>query len=204
MKIILLRHGQTEWNALQKYQGHTDIALNDFGRQQASRIAAYLRDHEKIEAIYCSDLSRGRETAEIIADQLQLSVNCDPRWRELCFGKWEGMTFTEVYERYPQEFDDWFHNTRRVQVPGGESFDEILERALPALSEITAQHKGTVLVVSHGGLIKTLLNHLQTGNGLWETYLEPGSMSFLEGQEGELVVSQIGFNLENQEEGEPQ
>lgn len=195
MKIILLRHGQTEWNALQKYQGHTDIALNDFGREQARKVAVYLRDHEEIEAIYCSDLSRGRETAEIIAAELQLHTNLDARWRELCFGHWEGLTFTEVYEQYPQAFDDWFNNTRQVKVPGGESFDEVLERVLPALAEIAGAHQGTVLVVSHGGVIRTLLNHLHGGNGMWETLLEPGSMTFLEWQGDHFVQATIGLDL---------
>src|SRR5665647_3785765 len=83
MKVILLRHCQTEWNVLQKYQGHTDIDLNDYGRQQAQRVADYLRENESIEAIYCTDLSRGRETAEIIGRALQLPVQGDVRWREL-------------------------------------------------------------------------------------------------------------------------
>lgn len=203
MKVILLRHGQTEWNKLHKYQGHTDIELNDFGRQQAKKVAAYLRDHEKVEAIYCSDLSRGRETAEIIGAELQLKVKCDPRWREICFGYWEGMTFNEVYEQYPREFDDWYKNTLQLKVPGGESFAELLERALPALTEMSVHHQGTVVVVSHGGLIKMLVNHLHGGNGLWDTYLEPGSMTYLEWQGGEFAVVKIGFKMENNEaEGE--
>lgn len=195
MKIILLRHGQTEWNALQKYQGHTDIALNDFGRQQAGRVARFLQENETVEAIYCSDLCRGRETAEIIARQLELPVEVDSRLREICFGYWEGLTFTEVYEQYPREFDDWFNNTSQVKVPGGESFDQLLDRALPALAEIAARHSGTVLIVSHGGLIKAVLNHLQNGNGLWETYLEPASMSFLEWKDGSFVPETEVINV---------
>lgn len=200
MKVILLRHGQTEWNTLQKYQGHTDIALNDFGRKQAQMVASYLCDNEEIEAIYCSDLSRGRETAEIVARENKLEVNCDPRLREISFGHWEGLTFSEVYERYPQEFDNWFHNTRLVKVPGGESFDDVLARSLPALEEIVAQHSGTVLVVSHGGLIKTLINHLNGGNGMWETSLEPASMTYLEWEGGSFTPVKIAFILETEKE----
>ncbi|CFX97930.1 Alpha-ribazole phosphatase, CobC [Syntrophomonas zehnderi OL-4] len=195
MKVILLRHGQTEWNALQKYQGHTDIPLNPTGREQAEKIAGYLRDNEEVEAIYCSDLSRGRETAAIIAEKLQLTATCDSRWRELCFGDWEGLTFTEVYEKYPREFDDWFNSTRTIKVPGGESFADVLGRALPALDEIAALHTGTVVVISHGGLIKAVLDHLQGSNGMWETSLQPGSMTILERRGGEYVPVKIGFNL---------
>lgn len=202
MKVILLRHGQTEWNKQHKYQGHTDIDLNDFGREQAKKVADYLRDNEKIEAIYCSDLSRGRETAEIIARELQLPIQTDLRWREICFGHWEGLTFNEVYEQYPQEFDDWYNNTLQMQISGGESFAELLERAQPALIEIAERHNGTVLVVSHGGLIKMIVNQMDSGNGLWDTYLEPGSMTFLEWQGDKFVPETIGFSLEMDQEQE--
>jgi len=194
MKVILLRHGQTEWNALQKYQGQTDINLNDYGREQAATVAEYLKENESIEAIYCSDLSRGRETAEIIARELQLPVRYDARWRELSFGCWEGLTYSEVCQQYPQEYDSWFKNTRQMQVPGGESFDDVLARSLPALHELAERHEGTVLVVSHGGLIKTILNNLH-GDGMWDIYLEPGSMSFLEWQESEFIPQKIGVTL---------
>ena len=148
--MILVRHGQTEWNALQKYQGHTDIALNDLGRSQAQKIADYLRDHEVVEAVYCSDLSRSLETAEIIGQGLELSPISDVRLKEISFGVWEGLTYTEVYQQYPQEFDYWFQSTRQVKVPGGESFEQVVERSLQALQEIAARHNGTVVVVSHG------------------------------------------------------
>ena len=196
MQVILLRHGQTEWNVLQKYQGHTDIDLNDYGRQQAQRVADYLRENETIEAIYCSDLSRGRETAEIIGRVLKLPVQGDVRWRELSFGRWEGLTYSEVYQQYPQEYDSWFKNTRQMQVPGGESFDDVLARSLPALYELADLHEGTVLVVSHGGLIKTILNHLH-GEDMWDIYLEPGSMSFLEWDGEQFITKKIGLKLDS-------
>lgn len=196
MRLILLRHGQTEWNKLHRYQGHTDICLNDLGREQAERVADYLCEHENIETIYCSDLSRARETAEIIARRLQLPVITDMCWREICFGNWEGLTYNEVYEQYPREYHDWFNNTLEMQVPGGESFAELLDRALPGMEEIAAQHQGTVLVVSHGGLIKTLVTHLKGENDLWDTYLEPGSLTFLERQGEVFVPVKTGFNLE--------
>lgn len=195
MKIILIRHGQTDWNVLQRYQGHKDIALNDQGRTQAEKIALYLQSHEMVEAIYSSDLSRSLETAVIISTVLKLPVLSDVRLKEISFGLWEGMTFTEVYEKYPLEFDNWFNNTQQVRVPGGESFDDVLHRSLQALNEIAARHTGTAVVVSHGGVIKAVLNHLNGGNGLWELGLEPCSMSYLEWKEGKFIPVEIGINL---------
>ncbi len=194
MKVLFLRHGQTEWNALQKYQGHMDIVLNDKGRGQAERLACYLRDHEKIEAIYCSDLIRSRETAEIIGRVLQLPVQIDKRLKEIGFGSWEGMTYEEVSRAFPEEYEKWFNNNLTIKVPGGESIDELLARSLSALGDFAKRHTGTVLVVSHGGLIKTVLNHL-LGSERWDTYLHPASISSLEWDGGCFVPQLIGFTL---------
>jgi alpha-ribazole phosphatase/probable phosphoglycerate mutase len=180
----MVRHGQTEWNAQQKYQGHTDIPLNEKGREQARTIARYLLEHEKVEAIYCSDLQRGMETAQIIGQTLNLEPVKDIRFKEMSFGQWEGMTFTEVYKQYPREFDNWYRHTMDVKVPGGESLNDVLHRSLEALYEIAARHQGTVVVVSHGGLIKSLLNHLQEDHDMWGSRLETGSMVVLEWQQG--------------------
>jgi alpha-ribazole phosphatase/probable phosphoglycerate mutase len=193
MKIILLRHGQTEWNALQKYQGHIDIGLNDIGREQAEKLALYLRENENIEAIYCSDLSRSRETAEIIGRELQLPVQADERLREIGFGNWEGMTYEEVSQTYPEEYAKWFNNNLTIKVPGGESIDDLLARSLPALGDLAKKHEGTVLVVSHGGLIKTILNHI-LGSDCWDIYLHPASISSLEWDGERFVPQLIGFN----------
>ncbi|NLV20386.1 MAG: alpha-ribazole phosphatase [Syntrophomonadaceae bacterium] len=198
MKVLLLRHGQTEWNALQKYQGHIDIALNDMGRAQAEKIAGYLQANENIEAIYCSDLSRSRETAEIIARRLQLPVQADERLREIGFGSWEGMTYEEVSRAYPVEYEKWFNNNLDIKVPGGETINELLARSLPVLGELTEKHQGTVLIVSHGGLIKTVLNHIH-GKERWDIYLHPASVSSLEWDGKRFVPQLIGFTLPEQD-----
>jgi len=195
MKIILVRHGQTEWNLLGKYQGHTDISLNETGRGQALRAAEYLAEEEKVEAIYCSDLKRTRETADIIAGKLNLPVTCDPRLRELSFGLWEGLTFNEVYERYPQDFDHWFNNTCEMNVPQGESFNQLKSRAVKAVEEISQKHKGTVVVVTHGGTIKALLHYINNDNCLWKTVVEPGSLTYLAIEENNMKVLRKGVKL---------
>ncbi len=176
MKIILVRHGETNWNLYNKYQGHRDIALNDTGRKQAHEIALRLKN-DNIEAIYCSDLSRTLETASIIAEYFKLPVNVDPRLREMSFGEWEGLTFTEVYARYPEEYEDWYRNTGTFKIPGGESPGELLERVWPALLEITRRHAGTILVSTHGGVLRSLLHHIQGDREhLWRDGLGNGSI----------------------------
>jgi alpha-ribazole phosphatase len=195
MKIILIRHGQTEWNALQKYQGHTDVQLNELGRKQATRVAEFLKEQEKFEALYSSDLSRARDTAEIIGSQINLPVFTDTRLRELSFGLWEGMTFSEVYEEYREKFDSWYNNTAEFKVPGGESFNQLVTRSMQALQEMAAKHNGTVVVTTHGGVIMAVLYHLNVASDLWQGGVEPGSISSFEFNQGSIKSLQIGLCL---------
>lgn len=199
MKVILVRHGQTEWNFLKKYQGQIDIPLNDVGRSQVQRAGEYLASNEKVEALYCSDLSRTRETAEIVGKAINLSPSCDPRLREIAFGEWEGLTFAQAYEKYPEEFDNWYNNPFKIRVPGGETFEQVINRSMEAVKEIRAKHKGTVVIVTHGGVIKAILSQSEAKNDLWKTSVDPGSittLNFLDVSEGKFMPIEIGLVLE--------
>jgi len=195
MRIIMIRHGQTEWNALHRYQGHTDIKLNQVGRMQARQVAQYLSQTEQIEAIYCSDLARSMETAQIIAREIKLPVMADRRLREIHFGKWEGLTFSEVYDQFKPEFDTWFNNTSDFRAPGGESFQDLLNRSLQAVQEIAGKHTGTVAVATHGGVIMALLYHLDVRPELWKHGVPPGSLSDLEISHEGIKVNEIGLEV---------
>lgn len=178
-RIILIRHGETDWNREQRYQGQTDIPLNERGRSQARNIAAYLRQHEAVEAVYSSDLVRCRETASIIAGVFNLPVNSDARLRELRFGYWEGLRYEELDHTFHEEFQQWFRNTRDYAVPGGESFAQALDRMLPCIAEIAGRHRGTAAICSHGGIIRAFINHLDPSFGFWDRSLHPGSLSII-------------------------
>lgn len=184
MIVIMVRHGQTDWNFEQKYQGHCDIPLNDTGRQQARHLAAVLQQ-EAIDAVYSSDLHRARETAGIIAAGLSLPVTLDTRLREMSFGVWEGRTFTEIYRDYPNQFEEWFKNTSNYTVPGGESVKLLLERLQSFMNDIKSRHSGTVLLVTHGGVIRSFLFSILgcDSRQLWKKGLEPGSVTMLRVQE---------------------
>jgi broad specificity phosphatase PhoE len=137
--LLLVRHGETDWNAVGRLQGQTDRPLSDFGRQQARRLAEELAE-EKLEAIYSSDLSRARETAEIVGERLGLPVVLDPDLREKDWGTWEGLTSIE----------------RDRVAFAGESTEAHQERILRALRRISERHPddGRVLVVTHGGSMR--------------------------------------------------
>jgi broad specificity phosphatase PhoE len=136
--LLLVRHGETDWNADGRLQGHTDRPLSDFGRRQARHLAEELAE-EKLDAIYASDLSRARETAEIVGVRLGLGVVIDPGLREKDWGTWEGLTGVE---------------RDRVEFVG-ESTEAHQERMLGALRRIAERHSGgRVLVVTHGGSMR--------------------------------------------------
>src|SRR5687768_8562436 len=145
--LLLARHGETDWNRELRIQGSSDIALNELGRQQASALAQELAD-VPLDAIYSSDLSRARETAEAVAATHELQVRLDPRLRERAFGSWEGLTREDIAELPDRSRHD------------GESDDEVRERVLEAVQAIADAHPGEqVLVVAHGGALNALWHH---------------------------------------------
>lgn len=137
--LLLVRHGETDWNADGRLQGHTDRPLSDYGRRQARQLASEL-EAEELEAIYSSDLARARETADIVGEQLGLPVELEPDLREKDWGNWEGLS---LVERDRVEFV-------------GESTEAHQERTLRALRRIAEGHPGDsrVLVVTHGGSMR--------------------------------------------------
>jgi probable phosphoglycerate mutase len=137
-QLLLVRHGETDWNAAGRLQGHTDRPLSDYGREQARRLAEELAG-EEFDAIYASDLARASETAEIVGARLEHPVLLDPDLREKNWGTWEGLTSTERLD---------------VELVG-ESAEQHQKRMLAALGRIAAKHPdGRVLVVTHGGSMR--------------------------------------------------
>jgi broad specificity phosphatase PhoE len=137
--LLLVRHGETDWNAEGRLQGHTDRPLNDYGRRQAKALADRLAACDQVAAVYTSDLARARETAEIVAERLGLAVVADPDLRERNWGNWEGLTGSE---------------RDRVEYVG-EASDAHGERVLRAVQRIAEHHPGErVVVVTHGGSLR--------------------------------------------------
>ncbi|MGQ0792588.1 MAG: histidine phosphatase family protein [Deltaproteobacteria bacterium] len=157
MNLILVRHGETEWNRLSRCQGFSDVELNDTGRLQAQALASSLRG-ETIAAVYSSDLIRAMDTARATAQYHNLPLNTDSDLREMNQGDLEGLTFVEIKERYAELLDAWRKNPESVNLPGGESLGEVQARAWRAISKIYQKHpRQTVIAVSHNFTIMTLL-----------------------------------------------
>jgi broad specificity phosphatase PhoE len=150
--ILLARHGETDWNAERRWQGHADEPLNDTGRAQARELAAALTGR-RIDVVYSSDLARAHETAEIVASHLGLPVETDVRLREVDVGDWSGRRHPEVEVEEPEAFTRWQAGGKGWN--GGESYEEMGERVVAAVLDLARRHPGeTVLIVSHGGSIR--------------------------------------------------
>jgi broad specificity phosphatase PhoE len=157
--LLLARHGETDWNRDGRWQGQTDTPLNERGREQA-RVLADVVAGDGIAAVYASDLVRARETAAIVADRLRVPLRTDPRLREVYFGSWEGLTTPEIEQRYPGEIARWRADDGSSAFAGGETYAQMAERVVAALTQIAATHPSEdVLVVLHGGPIRGLLAH---------------------------------------------
>lgn len=159
--LILARHGETDWNRDGRFQGHADPPLNDRGREQAQSLAEALAE-QRLDAIYSSDLRRAHETALVVAARKGLEVVVDPDLRERDVGEWSGLTLPEIEERFPEEL-------RRFREEGasvGESREALSERIVAAVRRIAAAYpRGHVLIVTHGGALRTLRHAAGGGFG---------------------------------------
>jgi broad specificity phosphatase PhoE len=149
--ILLARHGETDWNRDRRWQGHSDMPLNESGRDQARALADELAG-ETIDAVYSSDLVRAHETARIVAERSGLDVTVVPDLREVNVGSWEGLSDDEVRRRFPDAARGGWEN--------GETYEQMGSRVIDALRRIADTHAGQrVLVVAHGGPLRAALRH---------------------------------------------
>jgi broad specificity phosphatase PhoE len=156
--LLLARHGETDSNREQRWQGFADLSLNEHGREQAAALAEELED-VPLGAIYSSDLRRAYETALVVAERKGLSVTPLPELREVDVGSWTGLLREEVKERFPDGYREMRARTGRGW-EGGETYAELADRVLDALRRIAREHPGdAVLVVTHSGPIRTARAH---------------------------------------------
>jgi broad specificity phosphatase PhoE len=154
-RLLLVRHGETDWNAAQRWQGHTDTPLSVLGRRQAELLRERLA-RESIAAAYASDLSRAWDTATIALTGRDVPLVARPGLREIHLGEWQGLTTPEIELRWPGQLARYFAAAdANARPPGGESRQEMQARVAGAILEIVAAHpEGQVLIVSHGGALR--------------------------------------------------
>ena len=153
--LVLVRHGETDWNADNRFQGHADPPLNETGRAQARALATELR-REVFAALYTSPLQRAAETAAIIGYELGLEPRADAALKEVDVGSWSGLTREEVEQQYPVGFARWLEFGHGWD--DGETYDELGARVVTGLARIAESHDGgDVLAITHGGPIRSAL-----------------------------------------------
>ncbi len=162
MQIFLVRHGITEWNQKKKIQGKMDVPLAPEGRKQAREAASFFQD-KKIKKTYTSDLSRARETAQIITSPLGIEPVKLRGLREIDMGNWEGLSWEEVGERFPGEQKAWIENPLKNGPGGGENISQAAERFRDTVYSISDSQTGhsPLLIVAHGLVIGTLVAWVQ-------------------------------------------
>ena len=179
MKLFLIRHGQTDWNLTRHFQGQSDVPLNQTGRQQANALAKRL-SNQSFDAVYSSDLQRATETAKIILSGVKPDLHSDIRLREVNFGDWEGLTYDEIKEKYPDSLASWERDVYGSSPPNGETLEDLSKRVQSFLDDLLQKHNDqTVLVVAHGGVLQTLvcLALKLSPTMYWQFYLSTASLS---------------------------
>lgn len=157
-KILLIRHGETAWNAERRLQGHLDIPLNEEGERQA-RLLAEALESESIDVVVSSDLHRARQTAQAVATVRGMPLHVDPALRERCYGGFEGLLYSEIEQRFPAEFAAWQARDVDAILPTGknrgETFRQFYTRATSAILATAAAHPGrAIAMVAHGGVLE--------------------------------------------------
>ena len=193
MRLILVRHGQTEWNAGGRYQGQSNVALSDTGRKQA-RLLAERFPVKQLDAIYTSDLDRAKETAECVGEKFGVTVYPEEAFRELSFGDWEGLTYQQITARWPEEANKLFTAPDELVIPNGETFQELQKRALDKIHLLYGKHiDQTVAVFAHGAINKTILAGLMhiPLHYLWSLRQDNTAVNILRLDDGYVMVELI-------------
>ena len=193
-RVVLVRHGETEWNRVERFRGHADVALNETGIHQAEATAARVAAQWRPAIVYSSPLSRARRTAEAIAARSSVSVRIHAGLSDIDYGAWQGLSPDEVRQRWPEQLRDWYQTPQRATIPGGESLDELRMRCASALRQIVADHpQDTVVMVGHTVINRVLLLHvLGLGNDrFWHLRQDTCAINVIEADGADFTVVSI-------------
>lgn len=186
-KLILIRHGQTNWNLKKRYSGFIDVALNALGRKQALKLCKRL-SNENVHKVYSSDRIRALETARIIFKRSE--IEAIPDLREIHFGRFEGLTHKEIMVKYPNVYKKWLNNPFAITIPGGEALIDFQKRVVSAFKKIVFQNRNkTAVIVCHGGTISIFISHIMRTKKFWEQIPSSASLSIVEYKSNKASIS---------------
>ena len=190
VKVMLVRHGETDWNREEIFRGRIDVGLNHNGREQAKALADATR-RLRIDAIYSSPLSRSLETARSAAEIHNLDVEIAHGFVDFHFGEWQELRHQEVKEKFPDLYLKWQKSPHLVRIPGGESLDEVRSRAMALVETVIARHRGVVALVSHRVVHKVLICALLglDNSHFWDFRLETGALTVFRHDRGRFALA---------------
>lgn len=189
--IILVRHGQTEWNRVERFRGRADVPLNETGLAQAKATGQRVAREWQPVAIYASPLSRAVKTAEAIATHFDLSVQTAPGLVDIDYGQWQGLTPDEVKDRWPEIHSAWYNTPHLARIPGGETLDHLRARGMAAVNELADCHAGQMIVMVGHTVINriVLLGVLGLGNDrFWHLRQDTCAINVFELESGEFTL----------------
>jgi probable phosphoglycerate mutase len=189
--IILVRHGQTEWNRVERFRGRADVTLNETGLSQAEATGQRVAAEWTPSAVYSSPLSRAVMTAEAIARHFDLPVQVHPGLADIDYGEWQGLTPDEVRERWPAALHAWYKEPETARIPGGETLAGLRARGMSAVNELAAKHAGqTIVLVGHTVINRIiLLGVLGLGNErFWHIKQDTCAINVFEAEKGDFVL----------------
>ncbi len=165
MKLIWIRHGETDANREKRYLGHYDVPLNPRGVEQASRLAHIMKGDWPV-AVYSSDLTRCRQTAELILTDWKMNLVTLSALRELDFGEWDNQTYQEIYSHCPEQLESWYQDPFTISPPGGETLGQLGQRVDDWIQQVllTINQNDTVWIISHGGVIRWFMSRWLLGD----------------------------------------
>ena len=189
--ILLVRHGQTEWNRIERFRGRYDVELNLTGMEQAKRVAQRIANHWQPSVIYSSPLKRAIQTAEEIAQVYNQKVVTDFGLIDIDYGKWQGLTPVEVKEKWTEQISNWYEHPEKCEIPDGESLTKVQERAMSFITSVAMQYNNqTIVIVSHTVVNRLILIKI-LGLGIerfWHLRQEPCAINIIEMKDHEFTI----------------
>lgn len=191
VNMILVRHGQTDWNRVERFRGQFDIPLNTTGIVQAEKTAQQIVKSWHPEAVYCSPLSRASQTAERIASACGCRAHPELGLTDIDYGDWQGLTPDAAKEEWPKLIEQWFRIPGSVQIPGGETLFTVQKRALKTLHQVADRHeRQDIVLISHTVVIRAILLGILGADldRLWQIGQEPCAINLIEYNNENMVI----------------
>jgi probable phosphoglycerate mutase len=193
-RFLLVRHGETEWNRVERFRGRADVPLNHTGLAQAEATGERVAAEWQPVAVYTSPLSRSVKTAEAIARHFNLPVQIHPDMVDIDYGEWQGLTPDEARQRWPDEIEAWYNRPDLALIPGGESLEELRQRAMRMVTALARRHPDQIIVMVGHTVINRiiLLGVLGLGNErFWRLKQEPCAINVFDYADGDFNLASL-------------